>query len=108
MKTAHRVPITLIETVDGVTIKVKVNGKVETVRYLLVDIPESRRPKMCVQPFAKEAFRINDEPVRDGRLTIEFEDGNNRETYGRLIANVYVDGRSIQEMLLKDGFARVA
>ena len=104
----YQIPITLLETIDGDTIRVRVKGKIETVRYLLIDTPESKKPGMGVQPFAKEAFLKNDELVRGGSLTMEFEDGNIRDSYGRLLAYVYVDGKSVQEMLLKEGYARVA
>jgi micrococcal nuclease len=39
---------------------------------------------------------------------LEFEPCNTRDTYGRLLAYVYVDGESIQGTLLKEGHARVA
>jgi micrococcal nuclease len=105
---ANQIPVTLVKTIDGDTIKVKVNEKIETVRYLLVDTPESKKPGMCVQPYAKEAIDRNNQLVRDGKITMEFEQGNKRDSYGRLLAYVYVDGLSIQETLLKEGFARVA
>ncbi|MGG3468993.1 thermonuclease family protein [Neobacillus pocheonensis] len=101
-------PITLVRTIDGDTIKVKIKGINETVRYLLVDTPESKKEGMCVQPFAMEAFQRNKQLVTSGRLTLEFEPGNTRDSYGRLLAYVYVDGQSVQETLLKEGFARVA
>nr|WP_306299242.1 thermonuclease family protein [Brevibacillus brevis] len=41
--------------VDGDTIKIKINDKEETVRFLLVDTPETKHPKYGVQPFGKEA-----------------------------------------------------
>jgi micrococcal nuclease len=104
----NQVPITLVDTIDGDTIKVRINGKMETVRYLLVDTPESKNPKKCVQPYAKEAFFRNSELIKSGNLTLEFEQGNTRDTYGRLLAYVYVDGESIQGTLLKEGYARVA
>lgn len=44
---SDQVPISLVDTIDGDTIKVKVNGKRETVRYLLIDTPESKKPDMC-------------------------------------------------------------
>lgn len=105
---ANPVPVTLIEPIDGDTIKVLVNGKEETIRYLLIDTPESKNPNMCVQSYAKEAFLRNSELVKSGKITLEFEQGNTRDSYGRLLAYVYVDGESIQETLLKEGFARVA
>jgi len=102
------VPITLVDIMDGDTIQVNINGKIETVRYLLIDTPESKNLKTCVQPFAKEAFKRNSELVKGGRLTLDFEQGNTRDAYGRLLAYVYVDGESIQGTLLREGYARVA
>jgi micrococcal nuclease len=102
------IPITLVDIIDGDTIKMQVNGKMETVRYLLIDTPESKNPKKCVQFYAKEAFIRNSELVKSGRLTLEFEQGNTRDSYGRLLAYVYVNGESIQGTLLKEGYARVA
>ena len=102
------VPITLVHIIDGDTIKVNVNGKMETVRYLLIDTPESKNPKTCVQLYAKEAFLRNSELVKSGTLTLEFEQRNTRDAYGRLLAYVFVDGKSIQGTLLREGYARVA
>jgi micrococcal nuclease len=103
----NQVSVTLIETIDGDTIRVRINGKTETVRYLLVDTPESKHPNMCVQLYAKEAYLRNSELVKRGNLTLEFEEGTTRDSYGRLLAYVYVDGESIQGNLLKEGYARV-
>ncbi|WP_429731872.1 thermonuclease family protein [Bacillus smithii] len=102
------IPVTLIETVDGDTIKVNYKGKEETVRYLLVDTPESKKPGTCVQPYAKAAAERNRELVNSGNLSLEFDKGSKRDKYGRLLAYVFVDGKSVQEELLKEGYARVA
>jgi micrococcal nuclease len=104
----NRIPVTLIETVDGDTIKVNYKGKEETVRYLLVDTPESKKPGTCVQPYAKAAAERNRELVNSGNLSLEFDNGSERDKYGRLLAYVFVDGKSVQEELLKEGYARVA
>ncbi|NWQ43332.1 thermonuclease family protein [Bacillus sp. EB106-08-02-XG196] len=104
----RKVPIRLVEIIDGDTIRGMVNGKLETVRYLLIDTPESKNPKTCVQFYAKEAFLRNQELANSGEITIELEEGNTRDAYGRLLAYVYVDGESIQGTLLREGYARVA
>jgi micrococcal nuclease len=104
----NQVSVTLIEAIDGDTIRVRINGKTETVRYLLVDTPESKHSNKCVQLYAEEAYLRNSELVKSGNLTLEFEHGNTRDSYGRLLAYVFVDGESIQGTLLKEGFARVA
>ncbi|MEH7159375.1 thermonuclease family protein [Neobacillus drentensis] len=107
-RTSEQVPITLVETIDGDTIKARVNGKVETVRYLLIDTPESKKPGLCVQSFAEEAYQRNNELLRKGSLSLEVVEGPTRDSYGRLLAYVYVDGQSVQETLIKEGYARVA
>lgn len=106
-KPSNRVPVTLTKTVDGDTIKVMYKGKEESVRYLLIDTPESKKPGSCVQPYAESAYNRNKQLVNSGKLTIEFEKSE-RDKYDRLLAYVFVDGKSVQETLLKEGYARVA
>ncbi|ATO29050.1 endonuclease [Bacillus atrophaeus] len=102
------VDVTLNKTVDGDTIKVDYKGKVETVRYLLVDTPETKKPNACVQPYGEDASERNKELVNSGKLQLEFDEGDRTDKYGRMLAYVYVDGKSVQETLLKEGLARVA
>lgn len=104
---ANQVPVTLVATIDGDTIKVLYNGKEETVRYLLVDTPEEKKPGTCVQPYAMDAANRNKQIVNSGKLTLEFEHSRT-DKYGRLLAYVFVNGSSVQETLLKEGYARVA
>ncbi|KIN51337.1 hypothetical protein B4073_1861 [Bacillus subtilis] len=102
------VDVTLDRAVDGDTIKVTYNGNVDTVRYLLVDTPETKKPNSCVQPYGEDASKRNKELVNSGKLQLEFDKGDRRDKYGRLLAYVYVDGKSVQETLLKEGLARIA
>lgn len=106
--TTDRIPVTLTKTVDGDTIKVNYNGQEETIRYLLIDTPESKHPNTCVQPYGQRASDRNKQLVNSGQLEIEFDVGERKDKYGRLLAYVYVDGKSVQETLLKEGLARVA
>ncbi|CAI6278628.1 SPbeta prophage-derived endonuclease YokF [Bacillus subtilis] len=102
------VDVSLDRAVDGDTIKVSYNGNIDTVRYLLVDTPETKKPNSCVQPYGEDASKRNKELVNSGKLQLEFDKGDRRDKYGRLLAYVYVDGKSVQETLLKEGLARVA
>lgn len=45
--------------VDGDTIKVQVGEKVEIVRYIGVDTPETVHPRRPVEPYGKAASRFN-------------------------------------------------
>jgi micrococcal nuclease len=106
--TLNQIPVTLVSTTDGDTIRVMYNGINEPVRYLLIDTPETNHPRLGKQPFGEEAKERNRELVNSGNLTIEFDIGEKRDKYNRLLAYVYVNGQSVQETLVKEGLARVA
>ena len=106
--TTDQIPVTLVSITDGDTIRVMYNGVNEPVRYLLIDTPETNHPRLGKQPFGAEAKERNRALVNSGNLTLEFDVGEKRDKYGRLLAYVYVDGKSVQETLISDGLARVA
>lgn len=106
--TMEQIPVTLVSTTDGDTIRVMYNGVNEPVRYLLIDTPETNHPRLGKQPYGEEAKERNRELVNSGDLTIEFDVGEKRDKYGRLLAYVYIDGKSVQETLIREGLARVA
>ena len=93
--------------VDGDTIKVRLDGREETVRYIGVDTPETKKPNTPVQCFGKAASAENERLVEDEsvRLVVGEEA---RDRYGRLLAYVYRDrdGLFVNERLLEGGFAR--
>ncbi|MFE1244879.1 thermonuclease family protein [Fictibacillus sp. NPDC058756] len=102
-----RIQVQVLDVVDGDTIKVKVDGKSETVRFLLVDTPESVHPNKPVQPFSKEASKHTEGMLSGSDVELELGIGE-RDKYGRLLAYVYADGKSVQKSLLEKGLARVA
>ncbi len=106
--TTDQIPVTLVSITDGDTIRVMYNGVNEPVRYLLIDTPETNHPRLGKQPYGTEAKERNRALVNSGNLTLEFDVGEKRDKYGRLLAYVYVDGKSVQEALIRDGLARVA
>lgn len=93
--------------IDGDTIKVYINDKVETVRFLLVDTPETNHPRLGKQPFGEDAKEFTKAMLEGKTVQLE-KDVSDRDKYGRLLYYVYVDGKSVQEELLKNGLARVA
>jgi len=104
----RRIEVVLDHPIDGDTIAVKIGDQVEKVRFLLIDTPETNHPTHGVQPFGPEAKEFTSEKVQNAqKLELEF-DVSERDKYGRLLAYVYVDGESLQEMLLAEGLARVA
>lgn len=102
------IPVELVKTIDGDTIKIIYDGKEQNLRYLLIDTPELNHPQQGKQPFSEEATNRNDELLKSGKLEIEFDIGEKVDKYGRLLAYVYIDGESVQQKLVEEGLARVA
>lgn len=94
---------------DGDTIEVEFSdGRIETVRLLLVDTPESVKPNTPVQPFGKEASDYIRKTLIKGNV-VEIEKGKEeRDKYNRLLAYVWKDGELINELLVRKGLARIA
>jgi micrococcal nuclease len=93
--------------VDGDTIEARIDGRVEDVRYIGVDTPETVKPGTPVQCFAKRASAYNERLV-DGERVRVVRDAEARDRYGRLLAYVYRarDGLFVNAELARRGFAR--
>ncbi len=102
------IPVELVKTIDGDTIKILYEGKETNVRYLLIDTPETNHPRLGKQPFGEQAKQRNQELLNSGKLEIEFDVGPKYDKYDRLLAYIYIDGESVQDKLLEEGLARVA
>lgn len=98
----------VVDVVDGDTIKAVYRGKETTIRILLIDTPETHHPRLGAQPYGQEASSYAHE-LLDGK-TVHLEPAVNeeRDKYDRLLAYVFVDGKSFEELMLAQGLARVA
>ncbi|WNR44872.1 thermonuclease family protein [Paenibacillus roseipurpureus] len=109
--TNRRIPAKVVRVVDGDTMKVSYTegGKVreETIRLLLVDTPESVDPEKPVQPFAIEASNYAKKMLTDKDVQLEL-DVSERDKYGRLLCYLYIGDKMFNELLLENGYARVA
>lgn len=96
--------------VDGDTSKFIYKGKQITVRYLLIDTPETVHPTKGVQPFGKDASNYTkDKLTHAKKIQLDFDKtGSKGDKYGRTLAYVYVDGKDLNEDLVSKGLARVA
>jgi len=96
----------VVRVVDGDTIKIRTGSRLDTVRYIGMDTPESVKPGTPVQCFAHAASSENVRLVggQEVRLRVGAEP---RDRYGRLLAYVYRvrDGRLVNAALLAGGYA---
>ncbi|MGG3452309.1 thermonuclease family protein [Domibacillus aminovorans] len=76
---------------------------------ILIDTPETKDPKKCVQLYGPEATNYTKKYLLDKSKTVRVELGvQTRDQYGRLLAYVYVNDTMFEELLLQNGLARIA
>lgn len=92
---------------DGDTIKVSINGTIETVRFIGMDTPETKDPRKPVQCFGREASSRMQSYVQSKHVRLEADSTQGeRDKYGRLLRYVYAeDGRNIAYEMIKAGYA---
>ena len=95
----------VIRAVDGDTVEARVEGRVEDVRYIGVDTPETVKPGTPVQCFGPRAHRFNARLVTERRVRLDF-DAERRDVYGRLLAYVHLGDRFVNAELVRRGLAR--
>ena len=93
--------------VDGDTIELMDH---RLVRYLGIDTPEVRRRRGTrlisdPEPFGAAAADANRHLVEGRRVQLEY-DVQTHDRFGRLLAYVYVNGRMVNEELLRLGMAQ--
>lgn len=91
---------------DSGAIRVQIGEETEIVRLLSVDIPENNHPLLGTQPFGEEAINSLKEMLQDKTVELE-RDGDHKDNFGFEMVHLYVDGKSVQEELLRKGLARV-
>ncbi|MYL34716.1 nuclease [Pontibacillus yanchengensis] len=102
----ERIQAEVVKIIDGDTISVKINGKKDTVRMLLIDTPETKHPSQPVQPFGPEATAFAKKRLNNKHISLEIGT-TKRDKYDRLLAYVYVDGTMYNKKVVAKGLARV-
>src|SRR3972149_8622524 len=95
-------PFRIKQVLDGDTIVLS-NG--EAVRLIGVDAPEINHPGIPAQTFGKESKECLRRLAEGHDCTLEYEAGNLRDKYGRLLAYVFVEGKLLNAELIRRGYA---
>lgn len=97
----------VVKVIDGDTIQVDIKGKIETVRLIGVDAPESVDPRKPVQCFGKEASNKAKEVLERKyvKLLVDRSQGD-KDKYGRLVRYVFLeDGANFNKIMIAEGYA---
>jgi micrococcal nuclease len=97
---------TVVEVLDGDTIRVSRGDDTDTVRLLGIDTPETHHPTKPVECFGPEAASYTKAHLRGRSVQLE-ADIEGRDRYGRRLAYVIVDGERFNDELVRRGYARL-
>ena len=100
-------PATVARVVDGDTVEVRVAGRVEPVRLIGIDTPETSDPRRPVECFGAEATARTSALLPEGTEVVLERDVEARDRYDRLLAYVYrkEDGLFVNLALVEEGYA---
>ncbi|MGE3795925.1 MAG: thermonuclease family protein [Dehalococcoidia bacterium] len=99
-------PAQVVDVVDGDTLDVRLDGKVQRVRLILVDTPEVFGGVQC---YGREASTYTKSLLPAGTALRLERDVSETDRFGRLLRYAYLDdGRLVNEVLVRDGYGRVA
>lgn len=106
----EKAEVKFVDSVDGDTAEFEMNGEIIKVRFLAVDTPESVHPTKEVQAYGIEASNFTKEKLQNAKkIEIEFDNNSDKmDKYNRYLAWIWVDGELLQNLLVKEGLAKVA
>lgn len=95
------------KVVDGDTIEVLVKGKIEMIRLIGVDTPETVDPRKPVQCFGKEASAHTKAQLLGKNVGLEADSTQGeRDKYKRLLRYVFLEnGVNFNKQLIHEGYA---
>lgn len=97
----------VVEVVDGDTVKININGTVETLRLIGLDTPETVDPRKEVQCFGKEASNKGKELLIGKKVRLEKDSTQgDKDKYGRTLAYIYTEsGIFYNKYMIEQGYA---
>lgn len=91
--------------VDGDTFKVKIGTKVETVRIIGIDTPETVDPRKTVQCFGKQASAQLKKLLNRKNVMLVTNPAEDTDKYKRLLRYVELRGKDIGALMIAEGYA---
>lgn len=94
----------VVRAIDGDTIEIEGGRKV---RYIGIDTPELEDKQGNLECFARLAYERNRELVEGKTIELE-KDVSETDRFGRFLRYVYVEHLFINELLVKEGYAKAS
>ncbi len=93
--------------VDGDTIEVRIDGRMQKIRLIGMDTPEVVDPRKTVQCFGREASAQAHRLLEGQVVRLEYDvQVGERDKYNRLLGYVFlIDGTNYAEKMIREGYA---
>jgi micrococcal nuclease len=100
-------PYMVEKVIDGDTIKVSIEGKLETIRLVGIDTPETVHPQKTVECFGLEASKKAKELLLNKEVYLESDSSQgDSDKYQRLLKYVFLEnGTNVNLLMIKEGYA---
>jgi micrococcal nuclease len=100
-------PASVVSVIDGDTIRVRVAGRLETVRLIGIDAPETGSGRTVVECFNQQATDYLRSRLAGTAIELTTDPTQDlRDRYGRLLAYVWLaDGALVNEAIVAGGYA---
>lgn len=104
---AYQERVLVHEVVDGDTIKITtVSGRVESVRLIGINTPETGGPYRTKECFGNESTAAMKQRVLNKEVTLERDDTQgNRDKYERLLRYVFLGDENVNQSMIEGGYA---
>ncbi|MBR3204430.1 thermonuclease family protein [Candidatus Saccharibacteria bacterium] len=93
------------EVIDGDTVDILINGVETRIRLIGVDTPETKHPDKAAECFGEEATEYLRKMLTNKTVKIEADESqDDKDTYGRLLRYIWVDGENLNYLIIRNGF----
>jgi len=94
------------KVIDGDTFEVYIDGKIEKVRMIGINTPETVDPRRPVQCYGKEASNKLKELIEGKIIKLDPDHTqDNYDRYNRALRYVYLDDININQKMIQEGYA---
>ncbi len=102
--------VEFVKCVDGDKFRVTINSEELLVRMIAIDTPELAKNENKAEYYANEASDYTCNKLKNAKkIELEYDNNSDKvDKYDRVLAWVYVDGKLLQEDLVKNGYAKIA
>jgi micrococcal nuclease len=95
----------VIKVIDGDTIEVYQNKKLEKIRMIGLNTPETVAPNKDIECFGFEASNRLKELLQGKIVKLETDETqSNKDGYDRPLRYVFLDGKNINQKMIEEGF----